>query len=173
MATEVVQTLLGRSPCSISGVVLPNHSRHPVKGHVYPAVLPTTTSLEKEESNRGVDGNRSVEGLLLLDLSPLEMEMFDYFEDEGIDYIRQRVEVHVPQSSIANVDTSVTERNFEFSKSPIINGYVVETNAYIWARGEGTLDTTKTWDYEAFRKEFLGWYLDSTVKPCRKDFEKK
>ena len=52
-------------------------------------------------------------------------------------------------------------------------GYNVETNAYIWARGEGTLDTTKTWDYEAFRKEYLGWYLDSAVKPCRKDFEKK
>jgi hypothetical protein len=45
----------------------------------------------------------------------------------------------------------------------------VETNAYIWARGAEDLDLLQHWDYEAFRREHLKGYLESTVKPCRNE----
>ena len=100
------------------------------------------------------------------------MKMLDYFEDEGVDYIRKRVEVRIPDSSIANLDHTLLARNFPIlSKSNSKNGYhYVQTNAYIWARGEDTLDLSKVWDYESFRKQHLQWYLDSTVYPCRNEF---
>ena len=169
MAPEVVQALLDKRPCHIPGAVLPQHARYPVAGQKYPAVLPANNTCRSTNEHR--DQN-SVKGLLLLDLSTADMKMLDYFEDEGVDYIRKRVEVRIPDSSIANLDHTLLARNFPaLSKSNSKNGYhCVQTNAYIWARGEDTLDLSKVWDYESFRKQHLQWYLDSTVYPCRNDF---
>lgn len=128
-----------------------------MKGQVYPAVIPSNCSSD------------SVEGMLLLNLSQIDMKMFDYFEDEGIDYTRKQVEVYVPQASVADVDYSLMTQNFP-SLSKRNDGYFVKTSAYIWARGEDTLDVSKNWDYEVFRRNHLGWYLQSTVKPVRKAF---
>lgn len=165
MAPEVVQALLGKKLCSIPGAVLQRHVRYPVAEQVYPAVLPATTNQDLN----------SVEGMLLLDLSSSDMKMFDYFEDEGVDYIRKRVEVQIPESSISSLHDSLLERNFPLtSQSNVKRGYCcVQTNAYIWSRGEDTLDKSKVWDYESFRKQHLQWYLESTVIPCRREFMDK
>jgi len=157
MSSEVVQNLLAKSPRSISGVFLDHHVRHPVKGQVYPAVLPSISSTD------------SVEGMLLLNLSKIDMKMFDYFEDEGVDYIRKQVEVYVPQGSVSNIDYSLMTQHFPLL-SKRNDGYFVKTSAYIWARGENTLDVSKGWDYDEFRKNHLEWYLQSTVKTTRKAF---
>jgi hypothetical protein len=168
MASEVVQALIGRLPHFIPGAVLHNHVRHPVMGHVYPAVIPANSvQNEKDNNDYGTCDNKySVEGLLLLDLSPDEMKMFDYFEDEGVDYICKRVDVQLPQTAaVDGIDTSFLR------KSAFTEGYnIIEANAYIWALGRDKLDITRLWDYDAFRKNSLDWYLESTVIPCRKSF---
>ncbi|KAL7478134.1 hypothetical protein ACHAW6_003909 [Cyclotella cf. meneghiniana] len=175
MSTEVLQTLLGRTPHMLSGVVLHQHVRHPVKGRVYPAVIPAATGAASQCNDRRYDKNEasghiySVQGVLLLNLSPSEVEIFDYFEDEGIDYIRTRVDVHVPESAISSVEFNLLKKkdpslSHDYCKERF---RCVETNAYIWARGAEDLDLLQRWDYEAFRREYLNWYLESTVKPCR------
>jgi hypothetical protein len=89
----------------------------------------------------------AVEGVLLFDLSPLEMKLLDYFEEESIDYKRTDVQVQIPDATS------------------------METQAYIWCKNISTLDLTKDWDYEHFRRQRLDWYLSSTVKPCRVEIE--
>lgn len=168
MASEVVQALIGRLPHFIPGAVLHNHVRHPVMGHVYPAVIPANSAQTDQGNNDyGACNNKhTVEGLLLLNLSPEEMKMFDYFEDEGVDYICKRVDVHLSQTAAVNgIATSLLR------KSALGEGYnIIEANAYIWALGRDKLDTTRLWDYDAFRQNSLDWYLESTVIPCRKSF---
>jgi hypothetical protein len=169
MASEVVEALIGRAPQSIPDVVLQNHLRYPVKGQVYPAVIPSTVASNDERNNGNIVTN-TVEGILLLNLSPLELQMFDFFEEEGVDYIRKRVEVCIQNTSMDNVKEFFSDESSSFTKSRSNDEFRVETNAYIWAKGEDTLDLSNEWDYEAFRKYHLKQYLECTVKPCRKEF---
>jgi hypothetical protein len=96
--------------------------------------------------------------------------MFDFFEEEGVDYIRKRVEVCIQNTSMDNVKEFFSDESSSFTKSRSNDEFRVETNAYIWAKGEDTLDLSNEWDYEAFRKYHLKQYLECTVKPCRKEF---
>ncbi len=166
MSTEVLQTLLGRTPITLPGVVLQNHVRHPVKGQVYPAVLPSTVAAPASAFHR----DHSVEGILIIDLSPRDMKIFDYFEEEGIDYTRTTVVAHVPESSNAYLQQLEKNKSILWKDTDKEGYRSVQTNAYIWARGADTLDLTKPWVYEQFRKNRLEWYLESTVKPCAKEF---
>jgi len=100
--------------------------------------------------------------VLLFDLSPLEMKLLDYFEEESIDYKRTDVQVQIP-----DVDTSIQSILTENTDS---DGSL-ETQAYIWCKHISTLDLTKDWDYANFRQQHLDWYLSSTVKPCRVEAE--
>lgn len=109
-----------------------------------------------------------VDGLLLLDLSPEEIKIFDYFEEEGVDYIRKQVEVCIQQASMTDLDlTSLEQTSPSFNKEGV---YHVKTNAYIWAKGEHYLDLMEEWDCEIFRKNHLKWYMELTVKPCIREF---
>lgn len=155
MSEEVLSCLLGRIPSMLPRVVLKNHSRHPVRDRVYPGVIPCHPSSLSSSSS-------SVEGVLLFDLSPLEIKLLDYFEEEGIDYKRTDVQVQIP-----DVDTSIQSILTENTDS---NGSL-ETQAYIWCKHISTLDLTKDWDYANFRQQHLDWYLSSTVKPCRVEAE--
>ena len=141
----------------------------------------------------------SVEGVLLLDLSPLEMRYLDYFEEEGVDYTRSIVTVNVPctnhnmelllQSSTqqqqkqqpppsSSQSTDPSSRLLQNSQTKIIKDgsleewNIISTNAYIWARSHSELDKSAEWNYEAFRREELASYLETIVKPCRIEMEK-
>lgn len=151
MSEEVLSCLLGRIPSMLPRVVLKNHSRHPVRHRVYPGVIPSTST-----------SSSSVEGLLIFDLSPLEIKLLDYFEEESIDYKRTDVQVQIP-----DVDTSIQSILTENTDS---DGSL-ETQAYIWCKHISTLDLTKDWVYANFRQQHLDWYLSSTVKPCRVEAE--
>lgn len=75
----------------------------------------------------------TVEGVLLHDITPLEMKVFDWFEDEGVDYTRTNVQVTLLCTARENIGQSnsgdeVANHNQEHSEQQII-----ETNAYIWA----------------------------------------
>ncbi len=52
------------------------------------------------------------------------------------------------------------------------SGSLVEGHAYIWnpdLRQQLKLD--EEWNYETFRKEHLEWYLENTVRSCRREME--
>ena len=154
MSEEVLSCLLGRIPSMLPRVVLKNHSRHPVRHRVYPGVIPSTSTSTSSSS---------VEGVLLFDLSPLEIKLLDYFEEEGIDYKRSDVQVQIPGVDTTSIQSIITE-NTDSDGS-------LETQAYIWCKHISTLDLTKDWDYANFRQQHLDWYLSSTVMPCRVEAE--
>lgn len=159
MSEEVLHCLLGRVPQMLPKVVLQNHSRHPVRQHVYPGVIPSSST------------SAAVEGLLLLDLSAVEIKLLDYFEEEGIDYKRTNLQVHVPDVNSLTGDIQTLVANSIKDDDNLSKG-ILKTQAYIWLKDTATLDTTQDWDFEEFRRNRLDWYLQHTVKPCRDEAEK-
>eukprot|EP00579_Thalassiosira_antarctica_P028826 CAMPEP_0202023628 /NCGR_PEP_ID=MMETSP0905-20130828/52305_1 /ASSEMBLY_ACC=CAM_ASM_000554 /TAXON_ID=420261 /ORGANISM="Thalassiosira antarctica, Strain CCMP982" /LENGTH=166 /DNA_ID=CAMNT_0048586049 /DNA_START=17 /DNA_END=514 /DNA_ORIENTATION=- len=139
MSPEVLETLLGRVPTTIPKAILQHHSRHPVRGRVYPGVIPTPGSTAAV----GVAPTtiNTVEGVLLLGIEPLEMICLDYFEDEGVDYTRSNVQVTVPHvHQDGQPKNEIMSDYGEYSKEGTI-----ETNAYIWALGASELDSSCDW----------------------------
>lgn len=140
-------------------VILQNHSRHPVRHHVYPGVIPSSYT------------SAAVEGVLLLDLSQIEVKLLDYFEEEGIDYKRTNLEVQIPDVNSLEKDVQTLVANSIKDDNNLSNG-ILKTQAYIWLKDTTTLDTTQDWDFEEFKRNRLDWYLQYTVKPCRDEAEK-
>jgi gamma-glutamylcyclotransferase (GGCT)/AIG2-like uncharacterized protein YtfP len=135
MSPRVVSTLLGRPilsefpPATLSG-----HSRHPVRDQVFPGTIPNV--------------NGEVQGRLLENMSPLDINFLDWFE--GNEYDRKMAKVVCTES-----------------------GTSMDAQVYIWRReliGELKLD--EGWNHEAFCKENLEWYLENTVRPCRQEMER-
>jgi hypothetical protein len=148
MNPAVLQTLLGRNlapmeEARITGGRLEGFARHPVKGEVFPAIIPS--SLLPSPSSQ-------VQGLLLPSFAPLEMSLLDWFESET--YERKLVQVF-----------PLTGTNSE--EVPI------DAQAYIWRDDLiSQLDRSKEWSYENFCDSHLEWYLRRTVRPCRAEMER-
>jgi hypothetical protein len=173
MSPDVLQVLLGRIPNLIPNAILPNHSRHPVIGRVYPGVIPTSTprpssSSASSSSSLGASSPTSsdtVKGLLIVDITPLEMKILDWFESD--DYTRSTVQVVVqPSDGEGGCPTTPGEEQNSNSEQLLI-----ETNTYLWSLGKESLDTSCDWDYSAFLRNHLGWFLEHTVEPCRRRIE--
>ena len=160
MSEEVLHCLLGRIPQMLPQIMLQNHCRHPVREHVYPAVIPSATHT-----------SAAVEGVLLFDLSSLEVKVLDYFEEESIDYKRTNVQVQIPDASSLDedIETLVTKCTKDDGKN--LKNRIINTQAYIWLKGTEALDITQDWDFEDFQQNRLDWYLQYTVKPCRDEAE--
>ena len=154
MAPDVLQILLGRVPEMIPNAILPNHSRHPVRGRVYPGVIPAPRLDDASGDILQKSTLKSVQGIVLLDITPIEMKCLDWFED--VAYTRSDVQVLVPNEK----DGGASEKQ------------TLNVNAYIWSAGTSKLDTSCEWNYNKFVSEHLEWYLESTVKPCRVEIEK-
>ncbi len=158
MSEEVLHCLLGRIPPMLPKVILQNHSRHPVRRQVYPGVIPSTST------------SAAVEGVLLFELSPIEVKLMDYFEEEGVDYKRTDVQVQIPD--VTSLDEAIQTLVTNSDKDYDLNARILKTQAYIWLKDTSALDITQDWNYEEFRRKHLDWYLQSTVKPCRDEAEK-
>ena len=157
MSERVVSTLIGREPTFHKPAFLPpnKYSRHPVIGQRYPGVIETgcnetenfmetCPSMEQLQSS-------SVEGMLITGLTDNEMKIFDYFEDEGVDYVRK--------------NTPIFLKNGDEIKK-------VETQVYIWNAGNDLLDLERSWDFHHFQSENLSNYIKYVVKPCRMDLDR-
>ena len=157
MSERVVSTLIGREPTFHKPAFLPpnKYSRHPVIGQRYPGVIETgcnetenfmetCPSLEQLQSS-------SVEGMLITGLTDNEMKIFDYFEDEGVDYVRK--------------NTPIFLKNGDEIKR-------IETQVYIWNAGNDLLDLESSWDFHHFQSEYLSNYIKYVVKPCRMDLDR-
>ena len=83
MSPKVVELLLGRIPKMESACRLAGYSRHPVKNHVFPAMVPSTPTSQ-------------VDGMVWLELTDTELKAFDWFED--VEYKRIPVTVQ-PQNT--------------------------------------------------------------------------
>jgi hypothetical protein len=181
MSPDVLRELLGRIPAMLPGVTLSNHSRHPVHGRVYPGVIPTPPPLlpaGRSDDIAIVDNmptTSSVEGILLLDITPLELRRLDWFEEEGVDYTRTNVRVAVSSSSrtSSHEDGSKPNENNADDDGGNTNSDNVGTQAYLWSLGTSRLDLSRDWDYDAFLRNHLDNYLETTVGPCRIAMEKE
>jgi len=156
MAPEVLTTLIGRLPKMQSPAFLPAiYSRHPVVDQVYPGVIQRVDNLHIESfSNNNLSSwedvkSLCVEGMVLSELSPAEMKLFSWYEDD--DYTRTTVPVLIN------------------------NGQGIEAinaDVYIWSAGNELLDLDSSWSYEIFRSTKLDLYLESTVRPCKMEVDR-
>jgi len=153
IAPEVLQTLLGRVPITCKPGYLPNFSRFPVKGYVYPGVIPSVSdpSIKPDRSSTKTDLDSCVEGVLLTGLSEKEMKILDLFEDE--DYTRSIVPIILKDKNTSEVKK-------------------INTNVYVWTAGESMLDLHLGWNYDDFRQNNLEWYLRTTVRPCKIEIDR-
>ena len=85
-------------------------------------------------------------GVLYCDLMPQEMKRLDWFEDS--EYERRDVTVCLEDGS---------QR---------------QTQVYVWTNPHAELDLSQEWSYENFREQFLDWYLENTVRPCRRELDR-
>ncbi len=191
MAPEVLEELIGRVPSMQTPAFLSNkYRRHPVKDFVFPGVIPSINNNKTDMTTvqEFHMSNDTVRGVLLVDLSPSDLKVFDWFEDD--DYTRTLVPVYVPkksqtegaeESNASSLHTSsdvhiATDDFQKISKKYATTGTeeweTIEAHTYIWSNPITQLHLEKPWDYTEFRKNHLGWYLENTVKPCRQYLNK-
>ncbi|VEU33607.1 unnamed protein product [Pseudo-nitzschia multistriata] len=153
MSPEVLRTLIGRVP-SIEDrpAYLPwGYSRHPVSGRVFPAVIENASDKDR------------VKGLLLSGITDEELEVFDWFEAD--EYERRSLPVSLlgPEAGSPGGGGSCESDATEVE---------VDADVYIWCAGDRFLEMGSAWDFEGFCTHDLKWYLRSTVRPCRDDYDR-
>ena len=177
MSPTVLEALIGRTPSMIQPAFLQNHARFPCRHFVFPGVVPLEsrdkiTYMPKPVSNRlpfpsELDsiGSTYVEGVLLTDLTPEEVKVFDWYEDTA--YIRSIVSVWIPSttSSCKGDELGLMETSISTTWKK------QETNTYLWANPSSELDLDQDWDYQYFLQNKLEWYMENTVRPCRKQLD--
>jgi len=135
MAPEVVTTLLRRQPQATKACV-EGYIRHPVINHVFPGLIACSQS-------------HKMTGILYQELSPQELKILDWFEDE--EYTRIDVTVNlIKEDESSNVNTQL----------------------YLWTNPLTQLDCSKEWNYQQFRATKLDWYLEHTVRPTRQELDR-
>jgi hypothetical protein len=159
MSPEVLQTLIGRVPTICKRAYLPNFSRHPVKGYVFPGIIAVKQTLNKLAPGDAIfrEEQKAVEGLLLTGLSKEEMGVFDWFE--GDEYTRSVMQVSIP--SLTGSDTTSKDASEKY--------YVIDANVYVWCAGDEMLELDEAWNYDNFKSVHLESYLENTVGPCKND----
>lgn len=110
---------------------LPDHRRHRLRAHVFPAAVPCPGA--------------SIAGLLLTGLSPAEQAVLDAFEGE--EYRKARAEVLQGAAAAA--------------ASPSSSSTTTPAEVYLWqpALADQLLPSPPDWSYEAFREAHLTKYV--------------
>lgn len=153
MSPEVLKTLIGRIPTMTTPAFLPNFNRHPVKGHVYPGITPSSSSSDRSDSIIRKNTNNSVQGILLSGLSDQEMKILDWFE--GDDYKRCMETILISKEKKGIEEVMLEEK----------------ANVYIWDMGDELLALDCNWDYDDFRQTKLDSYLKNIDQPCKREFD--
>lgn len=153
MSPEVLQTLLDRIPTMDPrpAVLPPEYTRHPVKARVFPGVIDHRSLASIALANVH---KHSVQGILLTDVTPDELKVFDWFEADEYD------RVSLPVRLLEAKDGSNEE-------------LAVDANVYLWCAGTEFLEVESPWNFENFQTKKLDWYLGSTVRPCREEYDRE
>lgn len=121
MFDEVLQALINRSPRKSSAVIR-GYRRYCIRDQVFPGTVAATDS--------------QVQGVVLFDISPQELEIFDEFEGE--EYDKVSVQPELDEGAEA--------------------GLVGECSVYLWRHDlRGLL--YGEWDPEGFRERYLQSYV--------------
>ena len=183
MSPHILRTLLGRIPHMIQPAYLPpNYVRYPVRGRVYPGVLQISTSISA--SDRKEDGNidsatktgvalssssplssslsweeiqrTCLEGILLTDITPSEMDILDDYE--GGDYTKHKVNVSICGFHV-NGDGDEDNNGNDKGDSKMMVKAVQDAQMYLWTGGEDRLDMDRSWSYEHFMTHHADTYF--------------
>jgi gamma-glutamylcyclotransferase (GGCT)/AIG2-like uncharacterized protein YtfP len=160
MAEQVVTSLLGRMPSHTKARVV-GYTRHPVRDVVYPAVVPVTITTRAEEDDDDVVGAAAVEGLLLQDLAPGEVQSLDWYE--GTDYKRVTVLVELLPPDDAITTTTNAEPSEAAAAVSTTTTTTISAFMYQWDTLLDRLDTERPWDYEAFVRNHLSDYVSAAA----------
>ncbi|XP_028113138.1 AIG2-like protein D isoform X6 [Camellia sinensis] len=129
LADEVVRVLLKRVPQS-SPATLNGFHRFSIKGRVYPAILP----VEKKK----------VIGRVLSGITPLELHIFDIFED--VEYKRCTVEVSLMHGGFLQDGSQK-----------------LQAHAYVWANS-GDPNLYGDWIFEEWRQAQMKDFIKMTMR---------
>jgi gamma-glutamylcyclotransferase (GGCT)/AIG2-like uncharacterized protein YtfP len=132
MYPQVLHALLNRVP-SKSKAAIHGYKRYKIKGQVFPGVIPATPECK-------------VEGVLLKELTPEDMVVFDEFEGE--EYYKLPIQ---PQL--------ISEENGNEIASTTAPAPVIDASVYIWQDSLRDL-LYGEWDPEAFAKTHLESYVE-------------
>jgi gamma-glutamylcyclotransferase (GGCT)/AIG2-like uncharacterized protein YtfP len=169
-APEVLHTLVGRLPPG-TPARLPGYTRHPVVGHVYPGIVPTTTRT-LASTVVSVRPESVVPGILYSQLTASQLQILDWFEDR--DYTRTDVVVKVVSRKEEECAPPADQPPPPLAVEVVdeVVDVDVATQVYVWTNPVEELDLRGPWDYERFRRECLADYLRQTVQPCRLEMER-
>lgn len=95
MCEDIMMEVAGCCPAHCRGI-LTGYSRRPVRGEVYPALIP--------------DEKGGVEGILYFDISTHALELLDQFEGEI--YSRRAVEIRLPYETVVHAESYVLQPEF-------------------------------------------------------------
>jgi len=163
---QVVQVLLGRSFTSFLPARLYGHLRFPVHGCVYPGMIPIgslpSQHLQQQQLSLP-EKEHFVDGFLLEGLSPIDIQILDWFE--GTEY--ERVTVTVKKRRHVKEDVKDREEDDKDDKGEI------PAEVYLWdINNIDRLELDRPWDYIEFEQNQLKDYLETTVYPCRWETER-
>jgi gamma-glutamylcyclotransferase (GGCT)/AIG2-like uncharacterized protein YtfP len=179
MAPAVTQTLLRRLPVHCPAILQPlpalplqaggsgggggagsySFRRHPVKSQVFPGlVLVRDSDSQTAAATTTAAAPVPIHGMLYSDLTPTEMKVLDWFEDED-EYTRTDCHVLVqPQQEVLEEEVQ--------------QDTVVSTQVYVWNEADETqLHMDRDWSFDHFRENALEWFLEHTVRPCREELD--
>lgn len=163
MAPQVVEVLLGRIPEQITAARLAHYSRYPVKGQVFPAIIPG-------KADGGEKSAAGVTGVILFGLSDGERKALDWFED--VEYQRTPVQVsYVTKPTMSDGHPDVDDSGSSSSNENQLKMERLDTEAYVWANPLSELELGKDWSFQTFQEQHLDWYLENVVKPCREEID--
>ncbi|GAD96851.1 disease resistance protein Aig2, putative [Paecilomyces variotii No. 5] len=147
---------------TIRPAILHGYRRHRVRGADYPGIIPGSD--DASSSN-----NSSVLGTVVSGLTDGDIYRLDLFE--GDEYVKKPVKVRVLRSASSvrgRKEESTAKKGDEHLRDMLDKaeaelvgeGEEVDATVYVWAAGEGRLESGE-WDFESFKRDKMSWWVQA------------
>lgn len=168
--TDTSNTENPSSRIKIRPAILHGYQRRRVRWADYPGIIPASISPSTSTNTTDTStstSTTSVLGTLVTNLTASDVERLDSFE--GSDYIKKPVTVRLLQesfsmggrqeSSVAKPAEGHIRDVLDAARAEVADeGEEVEALTYVFIGGEDNLED-KEWDFEAFKKDRLAWWV--------------
>ncbi|KAL7559895.1 hypothetical protein ACA910_005392 [Epithemia clementina (nom. ined.)] len=131
----------------------------PVRDAVFPALIPMASfsSSAQQDALGHLEEPPKVDGLYLPCVTPQQLSILDWYEEEAYERREVVVQLLVEKDSSSNALASNTR----------------SCQTYIWVHPWQELIVDQgDWNYKTFRREHMESYLTRTVWPCVQQFQK-